>query len=212
MRKSEAAVAAIILVSFIIGAYLYPRMPEKVASHWNMAGEVDGRMPKFWGTFLMPILLALLSVFFIIIPVIDPLKSNIQKFRDYYDMFVVVFSLFLLYIYLLTLIWNFGLEFNMVQLLAPAFGILLYCAGVLTQNAKRNWFIGIQTPWTLSSDRVWSKTHKRGGVLLKATAVISLLGVFLPSYAAFFILIPVIVVMVYIITYSYVEYQREKKR
>lgn len=66
----------------------------------------------------MPILLALLSVFFIIIPVIDPLKSNIEKFRDYYDMFIVVFSLFLLYIYLLTLIWNFGLEFNMVQLLA----------------------------------------------------------------------------------------------
>jgi len=125
---------------------------------------------------------------------------------------MVVVVLFFLYTHLLILLWNIGIQFNMVQLLAPAFAVLLYYSAVATENAKRNWFIGIQTPWTLSSEKVWNKTHKLGGKLLKLAALISLLGVFIPSYAALLILIPIIIITVYVIFYSYVEYQKEAKR
>jgi len=77
LRKSEIISLVIVIISLIIGIYFYPLMPEKVASHWNAEGKVDGYMPKFWGLFLMPIISAVLLFLFIIIPKIDPLKHNI---------------------------------------------------------------------------------------------------------------------------------------
>lgn len=212
MRKSEQIMLITIILSFLLSIYFYPKLPESIASHWNMFGEADGCTSRIWGVLLMPIILVIALVLFILIPKIDPLRANIEKFRKYYDEFMVVVALFFLYTHLLMLLWNIGIQFNMVQLLAPAFAVLLYYSAVATENAKRNWFIGIQTPWTLSSEKVWNKTHKLGGKLLKLAALISLLGVFIPSYAALLILIPIIIITVYVIFYSYVEYQKEAKR
>ena len=80
MRKSDVTILGIILLSFIIGMYLYPQMPQKMASHWNAQGQVDGYMPKFWGLFLIPFTLVGLFLLFIVIPKIDPLNENIKKF------------------------------------------------------------------------------------------------------------------------------------
>lgn len=211
MRKSEIIIVVIIMFSFSIGIYFYPEMPEKIPSHWNAQGQVDGYMPKCWGLFLMPFISLGLFLLFVLIPKIDPLKANIEKFRRYYDIFVVLVIAFLFYLYLLTIFWNIGMRFNMIQLLVPAFGILFYYCGILIENSKRNWFIGVRTPWTLSNEKVWDKTHKIGGKLFKIAGVISLLGVFFQNYALFFVLIPVILVAVYTIIYSYFEYQREVK-
>jgi uncharacterized membrane protein len=56
MRKSELVIAGVILLSFAIGLYIYPQMPEEIASHWNARGEVDGYISKFWGLFLVPLI------------------------------------------------------------------------------------------------------------------------------------------------------------
>jgi len=210
MKKSNLIILGIILLSFVIAIYLYPQMPEKVASHWNARGQVDSYMSKFWGLFLMPLILAGLFPLFLLIPKIDPLKENIKKFRKYYDGFILVMVLFFFYIYLLTVLWNLDARFNMTQLLIPAIGLLFYYAGILMENAKRNWFIGIRTPWTLSSDRVWDKTHKIGGKLFKVAGLIALVGFFFLKHAIFFMIVPVILFSVYTIIYSYIEYQKEK--
>ena len=212
MQKSHFLIIILILISFGIGAYFFPQMPEKMASHWNTKGEVDGYMSKFWGLFLMPIILLGLFLLFILIPKIDPLKENIAKFRKYFDGFIVLITLFLFYIYLLSIAWNLGKRFNMGQMMMPALGMLFYYCGILTENAKRNWFIGIKTPWTLSSERVWNKTHKIGGKLFKAAGLIAFLGIFFPNYAFYFILVPALLVAFYTIIYSYFEYQKETKR
>jgi len=212
MRKSEIIILGIILFSFAMGLYFYPQMPERVASHWNAQGQVDGYMSKFWGLFLIPFISVGILLFFILIPKIDPLKKNIEKFRKYFDGFIVLIIVFLFYIYLLTILWNIGIRFDMGQFLVPALGILFYYAGILVENAKRNWFIGIRTPWTLSSDRVWQKTHQLGGKLFKIAGIIALTGLFFPGYALYLVLIPVLSVAVYTIVYSYFEYQKEVKK
>jgi len=89
--------------------------------------------------------------------------------------------------------------------------VLFYGIGVLLQHAKRNWFIGIRTPWTLSSDTVWDKTHKQGSVLFKICGLIALIGVFFKDYSIYFILIPIIVVSLYLTVYSYFVYSKEMK-
>lgn len=204
-------IIAIVLLFFALGSYYYPQMPESMASHWNSQGQVDGYMSKFWGLFLVPFLSLGLALLLVFIPKIDPLRANIEKFKQYYHGFVVIVLLFLLYIYLLTIFWNLGFRFNMVQLLVPAFAILFYFCGVLIEKAKRNWSIGIRTPWTLNNDKVWDKTHLIGGKLFKVAAVITLLGVIFQSYAIFFILGPVILASLFTIIYSYFEHQRETR-
>ena len=157
----------------------------------------------------MPIISVGLFLLFMFIPRIDPLKSNIQQFRKHYDGFVVLIMVFLFYIYLLTIFWNSGYRFNMTTFLSPAMAILFYYTGVLIENAKPNWFIGIRTPWTMSSDRVWYKTHKVGGKLFKIAGIVALAAVFFESAAIFFIVVPVIIVSIYTVLYSYIEYQKD---
>lgn len=207
MRKSELIVLLVILLSFALGIYLYSQMPERMVSHWNSKGEVDGYLPKFWGLFLMPIISFGLLLLFILIPKIDPLRANIEKFRKYYDGFVVLLIFFLFYIYLLALFWNAGFRFNMSQAIIPAVGIVFYYIGILVEKAKRNWFVGIRTPWTLSSDRVWEDTHKLGGKLFKIAGIIALSGIFLPQYAIWLVILPAVSVTIYTVFYSYFKYQ-----
>lgn len=211
MKKAYIIIIIIILISFIIGIYFYSRVPDQLASHWNAKGEVDDYMSKFWGLFLMPIVSIVLFLLFLLIPKIDPLKKNIEKFRKYFDTFVVLIILFLFYIYLLTIFWNIGIRFDMGQAIIPALGILFYYIGVLLKHAKRNWFIGIRTPWTLSSEKVWEKTHQLGSKLFKISGVIAFLGIFFQGLAIWFVIIPAILVSFYTLAYSYFAYQKENK-
>ncbi len=211
MKKSKTIILGIIILSFIIGAYFYPQMPDRVASHWNVRGEVDGYMSKFWGLFLMPIVSIGLLLLFILIPKVDPLKENIEKFRKYFDDFMVLMIIFLFYIYVLTLVWNIGLRFDMGQAIIPAIGLLFYYVGTLLVNTKRNWFIGIKTPWTLSSDKVWEETHRVGGKLFKLAGIIVILGLFFLKWLLWFVVVPVILFALCTFIYSYFVYQKELK-
>lgn len=209
MRRSELIAVGIVVILFAVGIYMYPQLPDTIASHWNAQGQVNGYMSKFWGLFFLPLISVGLVLLFVAIPRIDPLKANIEKFRTFYDRFVALFMVFFFYFYLLTILWNMGVQYNFNQVLAPAFGGLFYYIGVMIEHAKRNWFVGIRTPWTLSSENVWDKTHAIGAKLFKIVGVVVLLGVLFPNYTIFFVLVPVLVVAVYLIVYSYFAYQRE---
>jgi uncharacterized membrane protein len=202
----------LIAVSLIFSIILYPAMPDDMASHWNTKGEVDDYMCKFWGLFLMPIISIGIFLLMVFLPMIDPLRKNVKKFRKYYDGFILGIVAFLFYVYMLSLLWNLGYKFSMNLAIAPAIGILFYVIGMMMAKAKRNWFIGIRTPWTLSSDKVWNKTHKLGGKLFKVAGVLALFGAFFAKYAVWFILVPILVFVVYLFCYSYTEFKKETKK
>jgi len=212
LKRSEILAFFVVLVSFGVAFYFYSKVPTVMPAHWNIRGEVDGYLPKFWGIFLMPLISLAMFLMFLLIPRIDPLKENIEKFRKYFDGFILLILLFFFYLYTLTLLWTFGVRFNMTQVLSPAFGLLFLYSGILIENAKRNWFIGIRTPWTLSNEQVWDKTHKFGGKLFKVSGIICFLGVFVPDISFYLVFIPVFLSAIYIIFYSYFEYQKEIKR
>ncbi len=210
-RYYIAAIAVIVLLLFAVSAFFYPQLPDKLASHWNAAGQADGYSSKFWGLFLLPIIAAVLTLFLLLIPRLDPLKANVEKFKGYYYGFIILFLLFFLYLHLLTIVYNLGYAFNMTMFLVPAFSVLFYYMGVMVSKAKRNYFIGIRTPWTLSSDSVWDKTHKLGGKLFKIAAIITLLGVLLGQYAIWFMLVPISLVAIITVVYSYLVFRKEAK-
>jgi len=138
------------------------------------------------------------------------LKKNIAKFRQHFDNFLVLISLFLFYVYGLTLAWNLGYEYNMTMAILPAMSVLIYYSGVLMEKSKRNWFIGFRNPWTLSSDKVWAKTNKMGGKLFKFVAIASLIGIAFENYYVYIFIAPLLIGVVYLTIYSYLEYKKEK--
>ena len=213
IKITTIAILTLIIFSFVIATYAYQKIEgDKVASHWNAKGEVDGYMPKFLGIFLFPLIFIGLYVLFLVIPKIDPLKKNILQFRKYYDVFILVILLFLFYAFSLTILANLGYSFNMTTMLMPAIGLLFFGMGLFLKKLKRNWFIGIRTPWTISNDEVWKKTHLLGSKLFKLSGVIIFLGIFFQKYFLWFILIPVLISVVWLVIYSYLEYRKIEKK
>ena len=198
-----------ILAATVASAAIYPRLPEMAASHWNAAGQVDGYMPRFWAAFLMPLVSIGLLLLFLAIPAIDPLKANIAKFRSYYNAFIALIIVFMLFIHAITLAWNLGYDqFNIGNAIIPAVGLILIFAGVIMMKAKRNFFIGIRTPWTLSDDTVWEETHKLGGKLFIAAGIITMLSVFLSERSIWIMLPAALLAGLVPVVYSYIVWRR----
>jgi uncharacterized membrane protein len=200
-----------IIGASIAGLLLWNRLPEQMASHWNISDQVDGYMSKFWGVFMGPLITLGIFGLFLVIPSIDPLKVNIAQFREVFNLFIVLIVAFMLYIYGLTLAWNLGYtSFKMSTSMLPAFGLLFIFIGLMLRQAKRNFFIGIRTPWTLSSDTVWEKTHQLGAILFMISGALAFIGSLFGGVTAFWLFfVPLIGSTIFLFIYSYVLYRRE---
>jgi uncharacterized membrane protein len=210
IRKSEIIIVGTVLLAFIVSVYFYPQLPDRIATHWNAKDQVNGYMSKNFGIFLTPVIMMVMVVVFKLIPLIDPLKTNYAKFRSYYDGFIIVFLLFMLGVQYFILLWNLGIKLSPNVFVPIGIGALFFFIGILCEHAKRNWFVGIRTPWTLSSDVVWDKTHKVGAVLFKIAGLIIASGMFFQKYLTFFILVPTILIAIFSLAYSYIEYQKQE--
>ncbi len=206
-------VLSLIAVAVIAGAVLWDQLPQQMPSHWNANDEVDGSMSKFWGVFLMPLVILGLFLLLTFIPNLDPLKANVAQFRETFNLFIVFITVFMLYVHTLTLIWSLGYnDFQMSTALLPAIGLLFIFISYLLRKAKRNFFIGIRTPWTLSSDSVWDKTHQLGSVLFMLSGAFAMLGSLFGGVMAFWVMfVPLIGSALFLAIYSYVLYRVETR-
>lgn len=212
-KLTTILVLILIAAAVIAGLVLWNQLPDPMASHWNENDEVDGYMGRFWGVWMMPLVVLGMAALFLVIPNIDPLKANIEKFRGVFNLFILLITAFMLYNHALTLAWNLGYQdFRMSAAMLPFMGILFIFVGYMLRQAKRNWFIGIRTPWTLSSDTVWDKTHRLGSWLFTASGVFSFAGSFFGGMTAVWLtLAPALGSAVFLVIYSFVMYQREMK-
>ena len=201
----------VIAVTFSVGAYFYPQLPERVASHWNAQGEANGTFSKTWELLFVPLFSFVFFLLAVFLPRLEPMKESIEKNRNYVDGLFLTLILFFAYVHALTLAWALGRRFNMTLAIVPAVGALFFYVGVLLKNAEQNWFVGIRTPWTLSSKTVWKKTHRIGGTLFQISGLLSILGLAIPR-ASFGIMIAAIASSsLFSVAYSYIEFQKEKR-
>jgi uncharacterized membrane protein len=210
MKLIRHAIILVLVLTAVMTFIVYPIMPDVVASHWNTAGDVNGTLPKFWGLVLIPLLMCIFCALLAILPRIDPLRNNYRKFQDYYDGFILVFAAFLFFVQLEIILWGLGIRLSPNLTMPVMMGILFIYIGFLLEHAEPNWFVGIRTPWTLSSNAVWKKTHKKGATLFKLAGVVSMIGTVAGMYAWLFILIPAVAVACYTVVYSYLEFRKEQ--
>ncbi|HOX36185.1 MAG TPA: SdpI family protein [Methanoregulaceae archaeon] len=210
MKWIRPAIVLIIVLTGAITFAAYPAIPDLVPSHWNAAGEVDGMMPKMPGLILLPLLMIGFTALFIVLPRIDPLRDNYRKFQDYYDGFILVFAIFLLAIQIQIILWGLGIPVSPNRVFPVLMGLLFIYLGFLLAHAEPSWFVGIRTPWTMSSYPVWKKTHRLGAKLFMLAGAISLVGVLAGTFAFLFIIVPVIAASLITVVYSFLEFRKEQ--
>ena len=213
IKTTSIIVLTLIAIALVAGLSLWNQLPDQMASHWNSNDQVDGYISRFWGVFLMPLITLGMFVLFLVVPGIDPLKANIAQFREAFNIFIALMVAFMLYVHGLTLVWSLGYQdFKMSAAMLPFMGILFIAIGYLLRQAKRNFFIGIRTPWTLSSDSVWDKTHQLGSTLFMVSGAFAILGGFFGGMTAFWLMfVPLIGSSLFLVVYSYVLYRGEMK-
>lgn len=218
MQKKDWILVLIILASFIVGVIYYPNIPEQMPMHWNIHGEVDNYMSKDIGVFLFPGINLMLFILLIVLPKIDPRKKNYEQFNRVYVILRWSIVLFFSIIYLATIFYSINDTEDIPELLEISFivpflvSILFIIIGNYMGKLKDNFFVGIRTPWTLSSKTVWSKTHRLGGKLFVLSGLLGMIGSFIGGNLAFILLIvPIMATAIFIIIYSYVIFQKETK-
>jgi uncharacterized membrane protein len=176
-----------------------------------MDGQPDDWSSRAFGAWITPVLLVGVWALFRVLPAIDPRGTNYAKFGGAFEAIIDSLMLFLLGMHIVLLRAGLGHPVQMERIVPFGVGVLLIVIGNLLPRARPNWFVGIRTPWTLSSDRVWEKTHRLGGRLFVA-------GGFLIAIAALFwveraqvVLIAVIVFnTATVLIYSYLAWKREQ--
>ena len=176
-RLTPALICFVLLVAFSIWAY--PQLPPRVPIHWGLDGRPDGWSSRFVATVFAPIIIAALAILFTVLPRIDPRRESYIRHQSAYWKLVNGILITLAAVQVLVVGSGLGWNVNVGTGVGLLVGALFIYLGILLPQMEPNWFVGIRTPWTLSSDRVWRETHRVGaggfivlGLLVMALGVI----------------------------------------
>lgn len=204
--------AAIGLFVFMLGVTFhgFTQIDGDMAVHFDSDGEPDRSTDKVEGLVLLPVISLGLFLLLKFIPRIDPLGKNVEEFRPALKWLAVFTVGFLGYIQTVIVAWNLGFVFDVSKAVVPAIAAMFYALGLLFERAERNWFVGLRTPWTLSSDDVWRRTHEKTAPLLKFSAVFVLGALAFPEFMVYFVAVPAGAVALFSTVYSYKLYSEEE--
>ena len=197
---------AFIAIAVATAAYLYPSLPEQIPTHWNINGEVDDYTSKPWGVLLLPLSAIFVFVVMKLIPVISPKGFRMEKFADVLNIFMVTLVGFMSGVALLVLLEASGRDVHINEMIFAGVGLLFVIMGNYLGKVRKNFFLGIRTPWTLASDEVWSRTHRLGGRVFVLIGFVMFLNAFIRLPERWLIGSIVIVALVPVI-YSYILYR-----
>jgi uncharacterized membrane protein len=183
---------------------MYPQLPERMPTHWSANGEVNGWSSRLWGAWLVPIVMSVVWLVMRAVPHIDPRKANYAKFSGMYEALVILVLAFMLIMHVVVLAAATGVPVRMDRVVMPFVGVFIAAIGILIPRAAPNWFVGIRTPWTLSSDLAWEQTHKLGGRLFIAFGLLMIAAGFIaPNQAIGVLVTAAIAIVAFLFLYSY---------
>src|SRR5262249_54272853 len=172
--------------SLAVWAYRAEWLPEQVPTHWGLYGEPDARVPQdemFWSLMIMPLALLGWAGLTVLLPWLSPVHFKVEPFRSTYDYIMGLIGLLLAYlggvILAAQMEWIKG--DIMVRWLAGGMFVAFALLGNVLGKVKRNFWVGVRTPWTLASDVVWERTHRLAAWLFTGGAGVGRGGVLLGS-------------------------------
>ena len=205
-------VLLILAFPFVLIGFVWDQIPEQIAMHWNIRGEVDGWGEKGFDVFFLPLINLGVYLLLLFIPYIDPKRKadHQQKaLRAFRFILPVIFT----GLFVLMLLQWLGYDFGMNNMVYLAIAFLFLLMGNYLQSLKPNYFIGIRTPWTLENEDIWRKTHRMGGkVWMIVSLILIALWFFVPtaSFSTVFF-IGVLTIVLIPTGYSFYLYMKGRK-
>jgi len=203
---------AIIAIQIIVAVYGFKVLPYIVPIHWGANGQVNGYGPKWVGTFLHPLIsigvYALVRVLMVAGPRLGGRQTTVANLQIA-KIIIVGVLLFMLIIQLATLALSLGIGFDITMVITLALSVLFIFLGDYMGKLRRNFWMGIRTPWTLTNAVVWERTHRLGGWLFVAVGLIGIVCSFISALRLWGIVVPIIAATIFLYIYSYVSYQQQ---
>ena len=158
---------------------------------------------KFECLMLTPLITAGLVVLMAVLTRIEPRKSNIEKSRKVYVIIWIAMTVFCFGLHLVLVLSALGRDVHVSVLVPVAVGVLFLTIENYMGNVRSNFFVGVKTPWTLSSDLYWNKTHRLGGWLFVLLGLLIISTGFIGYPTLLKTLIPISIVGVVLVTFVY---------
>ena len=200
----------LLLLSLAAGLFLYPRLPARVPSHWNLAGQVDGYASRPWGAVGIPLLSTGIYLLMLVVPLIDPKRENYRRFMGTYRVLRLMLVVFFVALHAVVLAAALGSPVRTDLLVPAGVSLLFIVLGNLLGQVRHNYFVGIRTPWTLASETVWQQTHRVAAYAFVLAGLAGLVGLLFPAAVrAVFLFGGLAGAVGYSVVYSYLAFARE---
>ena len=200
------SIVGIILLGAYV-AWMYPGLPDPMPTHWNAAVEVDVYSSKPVGTSIIASIPVLSFVIFKLIPVISPRGFRTESFTGTLNIIMVATVLFGCVLGVGLVRASHDTSINISSFVYVAVGLLFVVMGNFLGKVRKNFFLGIRTPWTLASDEVWAKTHRLGGwCFVIAGVFMAIMGVVAPTSTWF--IAAIIAIALIPVVYSFFAYRK----
>jgi uncharacterized membrane protein len=198
----------LVLASLVLAIWAYPHAPKLIPSHFDAAGHVNGYMPKFWGLAIWPILLASAWALMAILPSISPKGFRMGPSVEIFNIIMVGVMLIEFVAVVVVVRAAMGIPAPSGGFIIALVGVLFVVIGNYMGKMRKNFFMGIRTPWTLASDEVWLRTHRFGGWLCMLGGI-AYIGIGLIEPGAVTGLLAVVAVLLLSpIVYSFIAYKQ----
>lgn len=200
---------ALLLLAAGLSLWAYPQLPDVVPSHWDLAGHVNGHLPRVVAVALVPAIAALTSVLAVVLPAISPRNYRFDGAVDaYYEAMTAVLAM-LVAVHFVLLRAEIAGKAPPIAVIFALIGLLLAVLGVLVGRVPKNFFMGIRTPWTLANDEVWLRTNRLAGrlMIVGGLAIVALSVLPIVWLVGAFVAIILVAALVPTV-YSYALYKR----
>jgi uncharacterized membrane protein len=207
--KMRYYAACALMVAAALAAFFYvlPGLPERVPVHWNLHGEAD-RYGSPWSLLVLgPVLMAGTMVLFAVLPWLSPKHFEVDSSLRAYLAFMLILVGMFGYFFAVSLWAAMSGPVGAPRAVIGGVCVLSILLGNLMGKVRRNFFLGVRTPWTLASERVWYATHRLAAKTLVAAGVIGL-ALSLASAPAWLSVAIVALGAVVPAVYSLVHYKR----
>lgn len=211
MRNKKSIVISFLLliVSLVLGAVFYNKMPDMLPTHFGFDGTADKYSSKASALFNFPFIMACVQALLIFQLNKDPRKK--YQNEKLYVVSLYIIPILTLVISVITITIGLGAKVDVSKIVFIMISILFIVMGNFLPKAKRNYTMGIRNQWTLSSDYIWEKTHRVAGFSFVGSGILGLICAVLLKNAGFVIFGMIILAVIVPTIYSYVLYEREQK-
>lgn len=164
--RRSLAIAFLIFIALTIYSFMAVRgLPDIVPTHWNAAGQIDGYGSKWGAAMIMPGCLLFNLLLMVVLPKISPKKFEIETFRGTFNYIMLIVMCMEAAMGVVILRATENQAFQMVSAIFGVMFLFFALLGNVLGKVRRNFFMGIKTPWTLASEQVWDQTHRQAARL-----------------------------------------------